>query len=69
LQQYQARVDHLMSGGGLNGTFRLSASTVFSDGAADTLTGNSGAGLDWFLTDALDVLSRSLKPGERTLQV
>jgi hypothetical protein len=69
LQQYQARVDHLMSGGGLNGTFRLSASTVFADGVADTLTGNSGADLDWFFTDALDALTRPLKPGERTLQV
>jgi Ca2+-binding RTX toxin-like protein len=69
LQQYQARVDHLMTGGGLNDIFRLSAATVFADGAADLLTGNSGAGLDFFAPDALDVPTRPLKSDERSLRV
>jgi hypothetical protein len=39
-------------GGGLNGSYVLNASTVIDDGEVDTLW--SDAGLDWFLTDALD---------------
>jgi hypothetical protein len=40
------------AGGGLNGSYVLNASTVIDDGEVDTLWGD--AGLDWFLTDALD---------------
>jgi hypothetical protein len=42
---------------------------VLPHGAADTPTGNSGAGLDFFALDALDVLTRPLKTGERSLRV
>jgi hypothetical protein len=48
LQQYQARVAHLTSGGGLNGTWLLNATTMHDDGAADTLTGSAVA-FDWFV--------------------
>jgi hypothetical protein len=41
LQQYQTRVTHLTSGGGLNGTWLLNAITMH-DGAANTLTGCGG---------------------------
>ena len=51
LQQYQTRVAHLASGGGLNGTWLLNASTVHDDGAADTLTGSTVA-FDWFFASA-----------------
>src|SRR5262249_50198502 len=44
---YSARVSHLQgTGGGLNGTSVLTASTVFDDGITDNLFGE--AGLDWF---------------------
>jgi Ca2+-binding RTX toxin-like protein len=50
---YRARIDHLQSGGGLNGAYVLKSSkgngTVFNDGLADVLTG--GEGLDWFFGD------------------
>jgi hypothetical protein len=47
---YAARVGHLSSGGGSNGTYRLNASTLFNDTAADVLTG--GTGTDWFLLNS-----------------
>lgn len=43
---YSQRVSHLLNGGGLNGTTRLNATTVFDDAVGDNLTGN--AGTDWF---------------------
>ena len=43
---YETRIEHLLGGGGLNLDTLLDTSTVFSDGAADVLTGS--AGLDWF---------------------
>jgi len=43
---YEARVDHLRNGGGLNGTIRLAPSTVTQDISKDTLTG--GLDNDWF---------------------
>jgi Ca2+-binding RTX toxin-like protein len=44
---YSTRVGHLKGGaGGLNGSYVLTAATVFDDGVTDTLYGN--AGLDWF---------------------
>jgi hypothetical protein len=52
-ESYKARIDHLMSGGGLNGAYVLKSSkgqgTVLDDGLADMLTG--GDGLDWFFGD------------------
>jgi Ca2+-binding RTX toxin-like protein len=52
---YAARVQHLQSGGGLNGALTLNVDpsrgpvTVFDDGAADVLTGS--AGRDWFFAN------------------
>jgi uncharacterized delta-60 repeat protein len=43
----QQRVGALSSGGGLNGTYLLDATTIYDDFAADVLTGNEGH--DWFL--------------------
>ncbi len=43
---YQARVGHLLNGGGLNGTSLLNGSTFHSNGGGNTLTG--AAGLDLF---------------------
>ena len=45
---YATRVGRLNGslGGGLNGPYRLNASTVHDDNAADLLYG--GAGMDWF---------------------
>jgi hypothetical protein len=43
---YAMRIAHLRTGGGLNGSFVLTTTTVKNDGAADVLTG--GAGQDWF---------------------
>lgn len=46
----EERVINLRNGGGLNGTLKLDASTVFNDTDADVLTGSSG--YDWFLFDS-----------------
>src|SRR5207253_1220740 len=45
---YDVRIGHLWNGGGLNGTYKLNASTVFGDGKTDLMTG--GNGRDWFLS-------------------
>ena len=44
---YAARVNDLMHGGGLNGSYVLNSKTVFDDHATDILVGNRG--LDWFI--------------------
>jgi Ca2+-binding RTX toxin-like protein len=48
LPSYESRRDHLLGdlGGGLNGTFYLSAATVVDDAKSDIVTG--GDGRDWF---------------------
>lgn len=52
---YSLRTTRLRTGGGLNGTFVLSASTVFTDGSAiDILLGE--AGIDWFWKFASDAI-------------
>ncbi len=43
---YTTRVNHLRSGGGLNGTSVLNATTVIDDSSVDALLG--GLGSDWF---------------------
>lgn len=43
------------TGGGLNGSYRLNATTVLEDGAVDVLYGD--AGLDWFLASSEDVVN------------
>jgi hypothetical protein len=44
---YDIRIGHLRTGGGLNGTSVLNASTVSDDGAADILTGGDGQDCFW----------------------
>jgi VCBS repeat-containing protein len=44
---YTTRVNHLRSGGGLNGNFLLNENTSFLDNDEDQLIG--GSGMDWFL--------------------
>jgi Ca2+-binding RTX toxin-like protein len=59
---YLDRINHLLNGGGRNGTTRLTAAQIADDGVADKLTGNTE--LDWFFArvppDATDAA-----PGER----
>jgi hypothetical protein len=52
---YQARVQHLENGGGLNGSFVLNKTTVTPDAGTQTLT--TGGGLDFGLSDSGDVLT------------
>jgi hypothetical protein len=42
---YADRVDHLLNGGGLNGSYVLTASTVTGNGGGNTLLGGSGLNL------------------------
>jgi hypothetical protein len=42
LDQYNARVDHLKNGGGLNDLYLLNATTVHSNGGGNTLKGHYG---------------------------
>jgi len=53
-QQYKLRTDRLRGTvtGGLNGAYHLKSTTVFDDGAADSLTGDLG--LDWFFAQLAD---------------
>ncbi len=44
---YTTRVNNIRNGGGANGAFVLDDTTVFDDGAIDTLVGSGG--MDWFL--------------------
>ncbi|MBI3465096.1 MAG: tandem-95 repeat protein [Planctomycetes bacterium] len=57
---YQARIDHLLgnTSGGLNGSYRLNATTVHDDAAIDQLFGD--AGQDWFLYKASGLSKDSL---------
>jgi hypothetical protein len=64
---YQARVQHLENGGGLNGSFVLNKSTVVADAGTQTLS--TGFGLDFLIVDAADVLTNPLRKGEQKLVV
>jgi hypothetical protein len=61
---YRARIDHLKSGGGLNGASLMKSSkgnaTVFNDAITDLLTG--GDGLDWFFGDNKEDTITSVPP-------
>jgi Ca2+-binding RTX toxin-like protein len=62
---YATRIDHLMNGGGANGSARLNASTVFNDGGAvDRLWGEQD--LDWFLVSAGDAVNDLNTGGSET---
>jgi parallel beta-helix repeat protein len=65
---FHQRVDHLMNGTGLNGSYVLNADptlgpvTVFDDGFADVLTGGGGA--SWFLYHKANDTIKNRKPGD-----
>jgi uncharacterized delta-60 repeat protein len=52
---FSDRVNHLLHGGGFNGTNVLSSATTFDDGATDVLTGSSGS--DAFFFDNGDIVT------------
>jgi len=64
---YTVRIANLMGPtGGLNGTTFFNSSTVFDDGAADTLTG--GGGRDWFFfTLGMDLITDPNDGGQETI--
>jgi Ca2+-binding RTX toxin-like protein len=64
---YDSRITNLKSGGGLNGTFKLSSLTVLTDTAAmlDTLAG--GLALDWFWQFTGDTVSDLNNGGTETV--
>ncbi len=64
---YVDRVNHIMNGGGLNDPYLLNTSSVFADGAVDTLTG--GQQLDLFFIDAFDTITDLNKKGETVVTV
>jgi hypothetical protein len=53
---YTTRVNDLLNGGDLNGTYRLNTSTVHDNGQVDTLVGTTGAAFDWFFAGLTDVV-------------
>jgi hypothetical protein len=70
---FHQRVDHLMNGTGLNGSYVLNTDptlgpvTVFDDGVADVL--NAGGGLDWFFVHKKRDIIVNQKPGDKITQV
>jgi hypothetical protein len=66
---YKTRVDHLINGGGLNGTVRLNATTAQADGARDAVSTSARNLLDFLIIDDQDVLSQPLKTGEQVIHV
>ena len=52
LDSYSDRINFLMNGGGLNGSFVLNSSTLIKDLAANVLTGGGGTGQnDWYIVN------------------
>jgi hypothetical protein len=67
---YAQRVADLFDGGGLNGSYWLCVgrlTTVYDDGAANTLTG--GDGLDWFFANSADATDWYFILGEKRVLV
>jgi hypothetical protein len=62
-EQYYARINDILFGGGLNGSVTLDLSRVTDDGAIDVLSGSWG--LDWFFMQGADTISDGLQLGER----
>ena len=63
---YAARISHLRSGGGLNGTNLLNSTTVLADGTSvDTMTG--GTELDWFWKFGTDIVADLGNGGTETV--
>jgi hypothetical protein len=70
---FHQRVDHLMNGTGLNGSYVLNTDpsagpvTVFDDGVADVL--NAGGALDWFFVHKKEDVIVNQKPGDKVTPV
>jgi hypothetical protein len=70
---FHQRVDHLMNGTGLNGSYVLNTDptlgpvTVFDDGAVDVL--NAGGALDWFFVHKKQDVIVNQKPGDKVTPV
>jgi hypothetical protein len=70
---FHQRVDHLMNGTGLNGSYVLNADpslgpvTVFDGGSADVLSGGGGA--TWFLYHKVTATLKNRKPGDFLTQI
>ena len=70
---FHQRLNDIMNGGGLNGSFVLNADptlgpvTVFDDGAADVL--NAGGTLDWFFIHKKDDLINGRLAGDKVTLV
>jgi Ca2+-binding RTX toxin-like protein len=64
LASYNARIEHLMNGNGLNGAYVLESAsgqrTVYDDSLADVLTG--GDGIDWFLGNPMQDTLTNVPP-------
>jgi hypothetical protein len=61
---YNVRVAHISgaAGGGLNGSYRFTASTVHT--TTPNIFGTSNAGLNWYIANTGDAASISKKSGE-----
>jgi hypothetical protein len=64
---YTKRVNRIMNGGGLNGSFLLNLSTVFDDTSTDTLTG--GAGMNFYFIDKKQDTITDKKNGEHVVNL
>jgi hypothetical protein len=62
-QQYNSRVNDLLNGGGLNGSYLLNTSTAHDNGKVDTLSGTTGVALNWFFASVSDVV-KNKRSGE-----
>jgi len=63
---YADRINNLRNGGGFNGTFRFTSTTILTDGTtADLLTG--GLSLDWFWKFTNDVITDLHAGGTETV--
>ena len=51
---YSQKIDHLINGGGLNGSITFNTSTLFADEDPDLLIG--GMDLDWFIASTNDLI-------------
>lgn len=59
---YSSRVAAILNGGGLNGSFKLTKSTVIDDLATNLLSDSSGATQDQFVVNVRDAVTQ--QPGE-----
>ncbi|WP_422928452.1 beta strand repeat-containing protein [Singulisphaera sp. PoT] len=53
---YATRIGHILNGGGLNGSTRLTSSTVLNDAAIDVLGNPTATAADWFVVNNGDTV-------------